>query len=273
MRFAVSLALLVSACGSAPPQRAHSQPTPVEVPETEEDEPQADEALPSDAADPRKGSLETCATELRAEADPGASAAETDAYLQAYAIEQREDLPAARKAYFEIVSSTPRSPYVPAVYLAFAELFARESASDPSKWELARQAYREVVKYPPPQNRVYAYALLRNAEIDRVKEDPAQALAGFKRVFEAITQYPETRCAAELGDAAEQGMIQAYADSGAPEKAWLFFRHVSPKRGESLFAGVVDELMRRGRAKEACAAAHRGEGAAAEQAKAKACKP
>jgi hypothetical protein len=273
MRFAVSLALLVAACGAAPPQQTHSQPTPVEVPETEEDEPPADEAPPSEAAQPRKGTLETCAKELRAQPDPAASAAETDAYLQAYAIEQREDLPAARKAYYEIVAKTPKSAYVPAVYLAFAELFARESASDPSKWELARQAYREVVKYPPPQNRVYAYALLRNAEIDRVKEEPAQALGGFKRVFEAIAQYPDTRCASELGDAAERGMIQAYADGGAPEKAWLFFRHVSPTRRDSLFAGVVDELMRRGRTKEACAAAHRAEGAAAEQAKARACEP
>jgi tetratricopeptide (TPR) repeat protein len=243
------------------------------VPETEEDEPPAEEALPSDDTAPRNGTLETCAKDLRAQADPVASAAETEAYLQAHAIEQREELPAARKAYFDIIANMPKSPYVPAVYLAFAELFARESASDPSKWELARSAYNEVVKYPPPQNRVYAYALLRNAEIDRVKEDPAQALASFKRVFEAITQYPDTRCAAQLGDAAEQGMIQAYADAGAPEKAWMFFRHVSPKRGESLFAGVVDELMRRGRTKEACAAAHQGEGAAAEQAKAKACKP
>lgn len=56
------------------------------------------------------------------------------------------DLSTARKLYFQVVSEAPRSPLIPYAYFAFGELFAQEIKNDPSKTELARQAYAECTK-------------------------------------------------------------------------------------------------------------------------------
>ena len=45
--------------------------------------------------------------------------------------------------------------------MAFGELFFQEAQGDPSKWDLAAAAYKEVIKYPPPTNKVYGYARSR----------------------------------------------------------------------------------------------------------------
>lgn len=257
MRPTVALFSLAIACGSAPPSPAPSpEPAPaVEVPSAEQDEPPAEEVADATPEEPRREALDDCARSLRADPIASAPAAEASAYRDAYGIEQRNEWSEARKAYFAIVQNMPKSPYVPAVYLAFAELFKREAESDPSKWELARQAYTEVLKYPPPANTVYTYAALRLAQVELAKQDFQQALGGFKRALEAAARQPDSPCASPIAEAARSGMIEAFAEVGAPNKAWTFFSHIDRERGAQMVADLAAALSRRGKKAEACVAA------------------
>ena len=79
-------------------------------------------------------------------------------YYLAYEYEQAKDLQNARKATTNLIEKAPQSPYIPNAYLAFGELFFQEAQGDPSKFDLAAAAYKEVIKYPPPKNKVYGYS-------------------------------------------------------------------------------------------------------------------
>ena len=79
-------------------------------------------------------------------------------YYLAYEYEQANDLDNARKVYLELIQNWPQSKFIPNAYLAFGELFFNEAQGDPSKWALAEQSYTEVIKYPPPDNKVWGYA-------------------------------------------------------------------------------------------------------------------
>ena len=60
------------------------------------------------------------------------------------------DLMNARKTYYELIRNAPASKYVPYAYFAFGEIFFREAKSDPTKLDLAKQAYIEVMKFQSP---------------------------------------------------------------------------------------------------------------------------
>ena len=60
------------------------------------------------------------------------------------------DMNNARRTYYELIKNAPSSKYVPYAYFAFGELFFHEAKMDPSKWDLAKQAYMEVMKFPSP---------------------------------------------------------------------------------------------------------------------------
>jgi tetratricopeptide (TPR) repeat protein len=75
------------------------------------------------------------------------------------------DLRKARTAYYELVKRVPNSKFIPLAYFAFGEMFFAEAANDPAKDMLAEQAYKEVLKYPPPDNVVYGEAKRRLAEV------------------------------------------------------------------------------------------------------------
>ena len=54
----------------------------------------------------------------------------------------------------------------------------------PSKWDLAAQAYTEVIKYPPPNNKVYGYAWYKLAYVYWNKGELDKALNAFKKTIE-----------------------------------------------------------------------------------------
>jgi TolA-binding protein len=76
----------------------------------------------------------------------------------------------ARRSYYELIRRFPSSRLIPFAYFAFGELFFAEADADPSKDQLAEQAYREVLKYPPAQNALYTEAQRRLAEIGMRKK-------------------------------------------------------------------------------------------------------
>src|SRR5262249_16326669 len=102
-------------------------------------------------------------------------------YYLAYEYEQGQDYANPRKAYYELIQKAPQSKYIPNAYLAFGELFFNEAQGDPSKWDLAAASYAEVVKYPPPANKVFGYAHYKLAYVYWNKGEFAKALDEFKK--------------------------------------------------------------------------------------------
>lgn len=148
-------------------------------------------------------------------------------YYLAYEYEQAADYVNARKVYYELIENVPQSKYIPNAYLAFGELFFNEAQNDPSKWDLAAASYREVVKYPAPENKVFGYAHYKLAYVHWNKGEFARALDEFKKTIDYGTQFANLPNAAALATSARRDIIPVYALSGKPEAAFNFFRTLS----------------------------------------------
>jgi tetratricopeptide (TPR) repeat protein len=152
-------------------------------------------------------------------------------YYLAYEYEQAADLDNARKVYFELIQKAPKSKYIPNAYLAFGELFFQEAMGDPSKWALSAEAYKQVLKYPPPDNKVWGYAHYKLGYVYWNTGDYAKAIQEFKETIEFGDKYADQPNAAQLQKAARKDMIPVYAVSGKPEKAYNFFKPLSGDKG------------------------------------------
>src|SRR6188768_161030 len=152
-------------------------------------------------------------------------------YYLAYEYEQGGDLKNARATYFELIQKAPKSAYIPNAYLAFGELFFQEAQGDPSKWELSAAAYKEVIKYPPPTNKVYGYARYKLGYVFWNKGEYANALNEFKQVIEYGDTYGDLPNAKQLAKSARRDTIPVYAVSGDPGKAFNFFKPLSGDKG------------------------------------------
>jgi TolA-binding protein len=119
-------------------------------------------------------------------------------YFLGYEHERSGDHDSARRRYLELIQSFPQSRYISATYLAFGELFFDEAASDPSKLPLAEQAYREVIKYPPPANEVFGYAHYKLGLVRARSGDVVGASAAFKKAVAWSTANPQAPAAAEV---------------------------------------------------------------------------
>lgn len=249
-------AVLSSACGPGTPAPVGSaQTTTVEVPVTnEQPEVATGPEVASGPTVPVEG-LAACVADLRAARDVEASDEARSAYDTALAAERRGDLASARRAYFELVQRQPSSKLIPLAYLAFGEMFAAEAETDPAKWEIAKQAYLEVLKYPAPDNPVWVYAQLRRGDALRPGRDPG-AIDSYSRVLAGLAAQPDARCAAEIRSRARAGLIEVFAEVGAPDKAFGFFRvKLGDADGRAAMRELVEVLRKAGRAKEACEAA------------------
>src|SRR5687767_1106566 len=165
-------------------------------------------------------------------------------YYLAYEHEQGGNLKDARSVYFELIQKAPKSPFIPYAYLAFGELFFAESQGDPSKWDLAAAAYKEVIKYPPPTNKQFGYARYKLGYVFWNKGEYANALNEFKKVIEYGDQFTDVPNATQLAKAARRDMIPVYAVAGAPDKAFNFFKPVSGDKGgeQTKTVGMLNEL-------------------------------
>src|SRR5450432_4781351 len=164
-------------------------------------------------------------------------------YYLAYAYEQGGDLKNARATYFELIQKAPKSPYIPNAYLAFGELFFQEAQGDPTKWDLSAAAYKEVIKYPPPTNKVYGYARYKLGYVFWNQGQYANALNEFKKVIEYGDTYGELPNAKQLQKAARKDSIPVYAVSGDPSKAFNFFKPISgDKGGQTETVSMLNDL-------------------------------
>jgi tetratricopeptide (TPR) repeat protein len=136
-------------------------------------------------------------------------------YFLAYEREQGGDLAGARKGYLDLIVQNPSSKLVPLAYLAFAEMFLSEAATDASKWELARQAYLKVLATPPPGNGAYAYAWYRLADVLLNQGDRGAALQALDKAVDVATTFPQLPGSAALREEAE-GRRRALAPTVIP---------------------------------------------------------
>jgi tetratricopeptide (TPR) repeat protein len=148
-------------------------------------------------------------------------------YYLAFEYEQNKDLDHARDVYLELIEKAPDSPYIPNAYLAFGELFFAEAMGDPSRWGTAEQAYKEVVKYEPPKNKVYGYARYKLGYVYWNSGDYERAIKEFKKVIEYGDQFPEMPNAKLLQKSARNDLIPVYAVAGDPREAYKFFKPLS----------------------------------------------
>ena len=148
-------------------------------------------------------------------------------YYLAYEYEQANDNDHARKIYYQLIQTRPNSKYIPNAYLAFGELFFNEAQGDPSKWDTAAQAYAQVIKYPPPDNKVYGYAWYKLAYVFWNEGDFPKALNAFKKTIDYGVTYAQLPNAAKLADSARRDIIPVYALRGDPTAAFNFFHNLS----------------------------------------------
>jgi len=148
-------------------------------------------------------------------------------YYLAYEYEQGNQNDLARSTYFKLIQTRPNSKYIPNAYLAFGELFFNEAQGDPSKWGVAQEAYKKVIGFPPPDNKVYGYAWYKLAYVLWNSGDFAGALTAFKRTIDYGTTFVQVPGAGKLADSARRDIIPVYALKGDPSAAYNFFHNIS----------------------------------------------
>jgi TolA-binding protein len=165
--------------------------------------------------------------------DPAKSTGCTDEvlYYLAYEYEQGNQLDPARKVYLELIQNWPQSKFIPNAYLAFGELFFNEAQGDPSKWAFAEQSYNEVIKYPPPDNKVWGYAHYKLGYVYWNKGDFPRAMSELKKTIEYGNQYASLPNAKELANSARRDIIPIYALAGDPKRAYDFLKPLSGDSG------------------------------------------
>ncbi len=154
-------------------------------------------------------------------------------YYLAYEYEQAGDLENARSAYLELTENWKKSRFVPNAFLAFGELYFQEAQGDPSKWPFAQNFYKEVLKYDPPENKLWGYAAYKQAYVFWNQGDYATAIEQFKKVIEFGGKFPQLPNAKSLASSARRDIIPVYALKGDPAKAHDFFRPLSGDSGVS----------------------------------------
>jgi tetratricopeptide (TPR) repeat protein len=130
----------------------------------------------------------------------------------------------ARRLLYDLIRRFPRSKFVPDAYLAFGELFYAEAHTEPSAWSLAEKAYIEVTKYPPPANRMYAYARYKLAYVYINTGDYRRALSELKRVVSLDAGDLTSRDGTPLSNSAQDAFVSVFAAIGVPRRAREFFQ-------------------------------------------------
>ncbi|MBK6691640.1 MAG: tetratricopeptide repeat protein [Myxococcales bacterium] len=178
---------------------------------------------------------------------------------RAAAYVQAGDRMSARKTYFELIKNHPDSRLIPNAYVAFGDMFFEEAATDPSKFDLAQQAYSEALKYPPPKSDVYGYAWYKLAHVHVMKAEDAKALNAFAKVIEHAARFPAVGQGENLRRAASKDVVGVYARAGSAGAASAFFRkltgepsHASASpRATAMLEALGQEYFRGGKTTEA----------------------
>ncbi len=148
-------------------------------------------------------------------------------YYLAYEYEQSGDLERARKVYLELTEKWKKSRFVPNAYLAFGELFFNEAQGNPAKWPVAGNFYREVLKYDPPENKLWGYATYKLGYVFWNQGMYKESIDQFQNVIQFGQKWSHLPNAKGLAKSARRDIIPVYALAGDPKKSYDFFRPLS----------------------------------------------
>ncbi len=140
----------------------------------------ANAANGGDGATPRRQSID--AYQALVNDYPNYSQRDEAHYYLALEYELANDMKNARSQYYNLIKDSPNSKFIPHAYFAFGELFFQEAKTDPSKLDLAQQAYTETTKYPAQNNPLFAFSLYRMGHIAKQKGDAARSQQYFSRL-------------------------------------------------------------------------------------------
>jgi tetratricopeptide (TPR) repeat protein len=149
----------------------------------------------------------------------------------------------ARRAYREIIKGWPLSRHVPDAYFAFAQAFLEASSRDPSRLAMAEQAYKEVLRFPPADNRLAAHAHYQIAIVHHRRGDPAPAIAHMVQAIEVAEANPNQT--AGVAEEARRELVSIYAGGGDPGQAYdLLAAHSGDRPGASeRLQGALEALV------------------------------
>jgi TolA-binding protein len=119
-------------------------------------------------------------------------------YYLAYTYELTGDLMNARRTFYTLISKYPSiggvaSKWIPYAYYSFGEQFRAESAADPSKWQLATQAYLEVLKFAT--SNILPWAMLRTGQTYEAQGDHTRAQSMWTKLR---STYPQSAAVSEI---------------------------------------------------------------------------
>ncbi len=154
-----------------------------------------------------------------------------------YSLEELRQFDRARHVYHRLIKEHPASAYIPHAYLSFAEYYFQQG-----DMRAAGLFYEKIVQIPPDANRVYGYALYKQAWCRYNLEEYQEALESFVRVIEFGAAHPDAFNVSNLVGQARKEMVLAYAQVGIPARAFRFFSRYASDNKQAL--GMLENLGR-----------------------------
>lgn len=135
-----------------------------------------------------------------------------------FSLEEMKQFDRARQVYHRLIKGFPQSKFIPNAYLSFAEYYFQQG-----DMRAAQQFYQKVTEIPPERNKVYGYAVYKQAWCKYNLEDYKGALQSFVETLEFGQQNPEAHNVGNLMKQSRREMIMPYAQVGNPGRALDFF--------------------------------------------------
>ena len=165
----------------------------------------------------RKKNIKTLATLVKDH--PGFKKMDEVFFSLGFSLEEMKQFDRARQVYHRLIKSYPQSKFIPNAYLSFAEYYFQQG-----DMRAAQQFYQKVTEIPPERNRVYGFAVYKQAWCYYNLEDYRGALQSFVETIEFAQENPEAHNVQNLLKQSRRELVMPYAQVGNPQKALDFFR-------------------------------------------------
>jgi tetratricopeptide (TPR) repeat protein len=136
-----------------------------------------------------------------------------------FSLDEMKQFDRARQVYHRLIKGYPQSDYIPNAYLSFAEYYFQQG-----DMKAAQQFYQKVTEIPAERNKVYGYALYKQAWCHYNLEDFKASLQSFVETIEFGTKNPEAVNVENLVRQSRKELVMPYAQVGSPERALDFFK-------------------------------------------------
>jgi len=147
----------------------------------------------------------------------------------------------ARQVFSQLIRRFPASKYLTYTYISFGE-FYRENAQASD----ARMLYQHARRFP--DSSIYWYAVYMAGWCSMKDKKHREALETFARVLKGHgTRSLPRKVRTRLVRAARRATVQAYSETGRPEKAGAFFGHLAPQHARRMLKQLKKIYLHRSR--------------------------